>query len=485
MGDTAFRVVKNSMALGLATGLERVIAFVLTLYIARLLGPLSLGEYTLVISFLAIFTTISSFGQHLIVPREVARQPSQALSFFVNSGIIGLTVSLPTTVAMVAIAHLLDYSDQVTAYIFIVGLVLFPETLVSIGEATVQGLEKLEYVTIVKFLTSVFRVGVSLAALQQGYGLRAAFVVWGVSQTIAVIAYLWLVARTTNTFRLRPSPPMLKQLVRSSFIFLVVNVYAMLFRRIDVVLLSKIGSIEAVGIYAAASRLVLLIDALAPAFLLSVFPVLSVSYVNFKERFSRISTAALKLMVILVIPVTFVLAIVADKLLPMLFGERFTASVPVFQVLVWMLIPGLTSSTLFRAILASNNEKVSLLFGAVKAVVNVTLNLLLIPRYGALGASITAVVTQSVALIQVYWFTSNRLFKINLIEIFAKPGLCALVSGLLFLYFWRGQLYLLLPIPLLLYLGLLIALKVLSQREWLIILGLWHTATGRHSTTLE
>jgi O-antigen/teichoic acid export membrane protein len=140
---------------------------------------------------------------------------------------------------------------------------------------------------------------------------------------------------------------------------------------------------------------------------------------------------------------------------------------------------------LFRAILASDNEKISLLFGAVKAVVNVSLNFLLIPGYGALGASIAAVATQSVALVQVYWFTSKRLFKIKFMEVFGKPGLCALLSGGIFFYIWRANFYILLPFTLLVYLALLVGSGVLSHRELLLLRQLWRVTTGAQSATLE
>jgi O-antigen/teichoic acid export membrane protein len=484
MSAIAFRVLKNSTALVLATGMERVVTFFLTLYIARSLGRSSLGEYSLVISFMAIFTTIASFGQHVIVPREVARHRSQAFTYLLSSSVIGLVASLPSAVMMVVAANLLNYTDRITGYMYIIGFVLFPETLVAIGEAAIQGLERLEYVTLVRFLTSAFRVALSLVVLHWGYGLGAVFVIWGVSQTLAFAAYLWLISRTTSAPRFQLNSLLLKNLVQSSFIFLVVSINAMLFRRTDVVMLSKMAGVDAVGTYAAASKIVLTIETMAPAFLLSVFPVMSATYVVSKEKFERICTESLKLVTVAVVPIAFALC-VAGRIVPMLFGKEFSDSVPVFQVLVWMLVPGLTSSMLFRAILASNNEKISLLFGAVKAVVNVSVNFLLIPGYGALGASIAAVATQSVALIQVYWFTSQRLFGIKFMEVFGKPCLCALLSGGIFFYLWRTNLYILLPFTLILYLALLVAFGVLSHRELLLLRQLWRVTMGAQSATLE
>jgi hypothetical protein len=102
-----------------------------------------------------------------------------------------------------------------------------------------------------------------------------------------------------------------------------------------------------------------------------------------------------------------------------------------------------------------------------------------------LGASIAAIVTQSVALIQVYWFTSQRLFRIKFVEIFGKPFFCALVSGVIFLYLWRANLYVLLPFVLIVYVALLIAFKVLSHQELLLLRQLWRVTTGTRSATLK
>ncbi|MBM4461164.1 MAG: hypothetical protein FJ011_25980, partial [Chloroflexi bacterium] len=59
------RVTRNFLALTASLILERGVSFVLFLVIARRLGADALGEYALALSFLAIFETVSVFGQNL------------------------------------------------------------------------------------------------------------------------------------------------------------------------------------------------------------------------------------------------------------------------------------------------------------------------------------------------------------------------------------------------------------------------------------
>lgn len=459
---------------------------VLTLYIARSLGVESLGEYSLVLSFMAIFASISYFGQHFLVPREVARNRSQAYTFLINSSLIGLAASLPTAILMVFIANLMNYSAQVVGYITIASLVLIPDTLVIIAETVILGLEKLEYVTVTKFFNATFRVGFSLILLYLGYGLGAIFVILGISLVITYVAYMWIISGIVNKRQTSHlNLVIIKGLAQSSLIFLVVSINASLFKRIDVILLSKLAGVDSVGIYTAAGRLVLMIETTAPAFLLSVFPVLSAAYMVSPDKFEEISKDSLKLVIVAIVPLVIVLASIAEWILPFLFGPEFINSVMVFRILVWMLIPGLASSMLFRTILASNNEKISLLFGATKAIVSISLNLLLIPKYGALGAALAAVATQSVALCQVYWFTSKKLFKIGFINTFIKPSVCAFVAGGLFFYFWQANLYVFMPFALLVYSVMLIMLGVISDKELFLLRKLWRRAQGTLTSNQE
>jgi O-antigen/teichoic acid export membrane protein len=97
----------------------------------------------------------------------------------------------------------------------------------------------------------------------------------------------------------------------------------------------------------------------------------------------------------------FVLAVIVQlvggPLVELLFGERFAASTPVLQIHIWAGVFIFMRALLSRWLLAEDLLRFSLVTHVAGAVMNVALNLLLIPRYGATGAALATVASYACA----------------------------------------------------------------------------------------
>lgn len=477
---TAFRLFKNSSVLSLTVGMERVVSFILPLYIARTIGVSGLGLYATITSLWLIFESLSYFGLDQMLVRDVAREPEQAPALWLNASLVGLVSSIVFGATMVGTAYLLHYPVEVTQSIYVVaGFVLVFDTLSTVAESIVKGLERMEFVLFVRFPANVIRVALSIFALSQGAGLVAVFWISGLFQMLLLLGFSVLILywyKKAGTLRqhLQFSWPLCRRLARTAMVFVGISLFGAIFGNVDVILLSKLQNEHAVGIYDAASKVVQMGKMLSPALMLAVYPTLARAFARSAAHLERLVLQFLKLLLIVLLPVALLVWVFAKEIIFLLYEDSFVEAVASLRILIWILPLFFANNLLFRAMLASNNEKITLKVAGINAMVNVILNIILIPSLGALGTCIAAVVTVVVALIQNSYYLNRKVCSVNLPRVIFFP-LCSLggafaaymllirLSGILAVLVAGGV-----------YIGILLLSRTVGHSEWDYAIQIWH-----------
>lgn len=473
---TPARLVKNSAALSLATISERVVAFILPIYIARTLGAAALGWYTVVTSWWLIFESFAYLGLDQIVMRDVARRPDQSWSYFINAGFVGAVSSLVFGFVLIAGAWAIDYPPEVFACLVVVGaFVLVFDTLSTVGEAVVKGLERMEWVLAVRFPANLIRVVLSVAALALGWGLISVFWMSGVFQVIMLLLYGLLLVRWQRPARQLFSRAMSSQIARASLVFLGISIFSVGFRYVDVILLSKATNAQEVGVYSAARKVADMVLMMSPAVMVALFPFLSRAYVASRERMADVVAQALKLIVVLLLPVGLMLWALAEPLVYLFYGEaEFEEAVSLLRILAWAVPVFFASNLLFRVLLSSDRERLTLRVGAWNAAFSLALNLLLIPPLGATGSCLAFVATALLAFVQNYFHVRRQLFSLDLLRTVGYPVFCLLGAVGSYLLAAQESPILGLLAAGLVYGGLLIVTKTITRREWRYVTQTWY-----------
>lgn len=436
------RIVKNSAALSTNILVERAISFVLPWYIARVMGKDAMGEYNLALTFITLFTPIGVWGLNQLLPRLIARDSSQTALYLIHASLLGIATSVLATTALIVTVQLLDYPTALRNLILLGGLSVLLRSESTLCEAIIKGTEKMEWVAIVRLPITIARVPISIFVLSQGKSLYSVFILMAISQLFVWASYLWMFKRTLPELRWQVDWSLGWGLLLQSLPFMVIAVLGVTFKQIDRVFLSKLWDTEMVGVYSTGALFVQVMHMLAPALMESLFPSLSRLYLASRQRFTLIVAELFKLVFIAIIPVTLGLFTLAEFLILQVFGPEYDLSITVFRILVWAIIPSYLGRLLFRAILASNNEKVMPRVVIVNDIVNIALNILLIPRYGIVGASVAAIATELCGLIQNAFFVYLRISRVNLKETVAMPVACALISMIVFVLVAQWSIYL-------------------------------------------
>jgi len=436
----SLRVFKNSLALSLSVLIERGIAFLLPWYVARVLGREIWGDFSTAYAFVLIAATIGPWGLIGLLPRQIARDRQQAGTILVNASVIGFGVSLVTIVGMFLLVNWLDYPPQVQSLIYLgLLLVIVPQTEATLSEAIIHGLEQMEWIVYVRLPATVVRITTSIYLLEQGYGIEILFVLLALYYAFNSLLYILIFRRSLAYFRLRPSWPDVRLLFIQAMPFFLIISASEVFKQIDRIFLSTFWNTDAVGVYATGIMFTQLIYMLAPAVMGALFPGLARTYVKSRERFSYLLSWLFKLLTILIFPLTLFTVSFAGPMIRLVFGPDYEPSVAVLQITALGILPSFLSRLFYRATLASDNERLALYVALVGNVAAILFNILLIPSYGIIGASLAAVGVILVNLLQNFWYvTWFATFDFKRAAI--KPGICALLSSIVYLLLWPHSL---------------------------------------------
>jgi PST family polysaccharide transporter len=172
-----------------------------------------------------------------------------------------------------------------------------------------------------------------------------------------------------------------------------------IYMRIDAVMLREMAGERQVGIYAAATRISEIWYVVPLAMLASVFPsVVKVREANpalYQQRLLRLFSLMSGFSLTLAIPI----ALLSTRLVKLLYGGDYAQAGPVLAVHIWASLFVFLGSAQETWNVAEGLLRLSLYRTVAGAVINVVLNVVLIPRYGSLGAAWATVVSYAFAAV--------------------------------------------------------------------------------------
>lgn len=392
--ETAKRLTINAIFIMFAKGLQPIISFAMILAIGRKLGVTAFGIFSTAISLILIFQIIASFGLRTLITREVARHRDKVQSYIVNSLYIAVPLSIVTGIVMcVFVNYVLKLDASTTKMTSLLGLSLLATAVLECFEGILAGFEKIQIISYIYLVENIFKVGICVVLILIRYQLLAVIVVHVITRYLALALYLPSIMKLGKKAKLRPDFSFIKSLLKTAYIFALIMILVTIYWNIDVVFLNKIDGNDAAGIYSGAKRFVLFLITLIQSFFTAFFPVISGLYESRSESFQNACKKSLQYLMVVAIPITVIMTLMADKIFYFTFGKGFEQSAGVLRILIWIIIPYSISQVFAYALLASDNQRIDLRVNAIALACNIILSIILINQYGYMGAAISALVS--------------------------------------------------------------------------------------------
>ena len=376
---------------------EYGILYVFSLVLARFLGAEEYGVYSVVISVISLLLVISSIGFDQALNKFVAQlsEPRQIeqLRFLVRRlGLIRLGSHVLLSGGLLVFRYqisVLFKNDGIAQYLEIMSLYILFKGMGDFLANVFIGKLETKIVFIVNTVNRVLLLAVGTFLLTGGFGLFEVLVVFaGVSGLTFLI---FLIKSKSQIFGREAYLPLSSvfSFAAANWLFLIVGIG--LGRYSDMVLLGGIkGAGNETGFYDLAYSLTMAIEfVFAMGFMGVVLSVFSKLAHSDPAKLSVARVGVIQYQQALILPAGVFCLFHADAIIVMLVSSEFVAVIPMFQAFLGfklasvVVIGGGVNSAL---LLSLGKERVSLMIRSVAGALNVAVNYLVIPFYGALGA---------------------------------------------------------------------------------------------------
>ena len=407
--DTVQRVALNSAGPIGAALVGKILLFVFAMLYLRVLGPELAGRYYLAVTVYTLADIITNFGLNLLVAREVAKRPEEAPELLASSATLRMIFVLLTLPALAGYVWLQGslgrpLAEDTQVAITLLALALVPANLNTALSSVFQGLERMVLPAAVSILSALLTVSLGALALLAGWGFVG---LAGMAIVTNWLTFCVLVALARKE-GIRPwgrvSSKRMRWMAGTSLPLMLNHLLAVVFFKIDVLLLEPMKGSLVVGWYQSAYKWV---EALLiiPAYLtMALFPLMSRRAQDDREGLAFAYTHTVRWLLALALPIAVATTFLAEPLIRLLGGEDYLPQgAMTLQIMIWFLPFSYVNGVTQYVLIALDRQRWITLSFAVAATFNIVANLLVIPEYGHLGAATVTIISEIVLMAPFFW----------------------------------------------------------------------------------
>lgn len=442
-------IARNSLWIALDVVSALIGGAVISVLVARLMGPERLGHFSYVMWVAGMAGTLATSGIAVALRRYAAEAVGRS-DWVTVRALVRTTFRWQAVAATVVISSgtavvVTLVPPQHRAFTLLAVLSVFPFMLMAISAGAVEATQRYDKSVKASVMGNLTNLLGTIAAVAFGWdlvGLTAALLASRLLDCILRYrAYRECFASIPDTPSRESLDPSLRgRVVRfagQTTVLLAINV--VVWDRSEVFFLKQLGPIQEVGFYSLSFSIVRQVLTIPGILAAAAGANLLVEQGRDPARLGSVAAQVVRFLGLLSFPLALGLAAISGPLVRLLYGEAFRPAIP---VLVVVAVLGLSNAFLMTAehlLAATENQGFRWRWGAVAAALNITFDLLFIPWAGALGAAVANGLAQGVATAGLWAFVIRRLgvrppwsrLSRMLLSAFLMALLCGVVASLL------------------------------------------------------
>ena len=390
------KIVDNMGWLFFDKVLRMGVGLLVGMWFARYLGPEQFGLFSFALAFVGMFGIVAGLGLQTIVVRDIVRDPACKEETLGTAALLQLLGGLLAYGCVLGSIFWLRPADTLAQLLVAIlsSIMLFRFSDVALYWFESQVLSK--YIVWVQnggFL--IFAMIKVVLILNYAPLLAFAWATAAEALIVAVLMFLMLGLRGPKLQQLHFSLLRAKILLADSWPLLISGMAIMVYMKIDQIMLGQMLGHVDVGIYSAALRISEVWYFIPTMIVASVFPAILEAKKRDEKQYVQRLQHLYDLMVWLSVAIALPMTFLSTPIVVALFGSAYAESGPILAIHIWasvFVFLGVASSQWF---VAENRQILSFQRAVLGVVINVVLNYLLIPKFGALGAAYATVLTQA------------------------------------------------------------------------------------------
>lgn len=388
------RIAKNTFVLLVATIISYILMFFINVYLARYLGVEGFGILSLAIALTGMATIFTDLGLNTLTIREVARNKILTRDYVINITVIKILLALLTLGIIFLTVNILGYSNEVSQVIYLITFSVIFTAFTNIFNSIFQAYELMEYISIGTIINSALLFTGVLIGISYNLDIFFFAGAYIIASLIVLCYSIFIYLRKFSIPKISINLSFWKLTLQEALPFGVTNIFGSIYYWIDSVMLSKMAGNEVVGWYNAAYRLMFVSLSIYTVYITAIFPVMSKFYKTSDEHLKFTYERSYKYLLIISLPIAFGTTLLANKFILLIYGDGYSNAILALQILIWtvplLFINGLTG----YVIGAVNRQMILTKITFIGMVLNIILNLILIPKFSFIGSSIATVVTE-------------------------------------------------------------------------------------------
>ena len=366
-------------------------------------GAESYGLYFSIFSFTMLFYMVLDMGIANYNNRNIARNTQLLDKYLSNIIVLRLLLGVIFFAVIFAVGLLIGYRGNQLRLLFWIGLNQFLNLFLLYVRSNISALLMFKTDSIISVTDKLLMIlfcGLLLWGNITDEPFRIEWFIWSqtVAYVITIAIALGIVLRKAKLRRLNWNPAFFIVILKKSFPYALITLLMSCYYRMDSVMLERILPLETgaeqSGIYASAFRLLDTIAMIAYLFSVILLPLFS-KMLKQKEDIVPVVRTSFSFLFLFSISAVVILFVYRVPVIQLLYTNHVDDSVAVFRLIIFGLIP-ISMNYLFGTLLTANGSMKELnIIAAVGIVINVLVNIILIPRMQACGSAVASIVTLS------------------------------------------------------------------------------------------
>lgn len=373
---------------------QMLLSFLVSVFTARYLGPANYGTINYASAYVVFFTALCTLGINSIIIKDFADHPSEQGTALGTSIVLRAVSSLLSAVMIVGIVSIVDRGESVTiAVAALCSIALVFQIFDTINywfQSRYQSKVTAIATLLAYFATSVYKI--VLLALHKNVRWFA----FASSVDYIILAIILLYAyRRCDGPRLQFSWEKGKYLLSRSYHYILSGMMVAIYGQTDRLMLKQMLDETTVGFYSLAASINYMWVFVLQAIIDSVYPtIISLYKSGDRQAFDRKNRQLYAIVIYVSFFVALMFVLFGRFAILLLYGAAYEPTAQPLRIITWYTIFSFLGVARNAWIVCTDNQKYIKYMYFSAAVINVLLNLCLIPVWGASGAAFASLLTQ-------------------------------------------------------------------------------------------
>jgi len=385
-----------------------LIKMLVSIAVTNYLGKGQNGILNYANSFVIMFMAVAGLGLDSFVVRELVREPHR------RNEILGTSLMLKLTAAVgiipLILLGFLIFPDEKTPveYIFILSFTGIFQAF-NIIDAWFQSQVQAKYIMYVNILGNIISAIIKLGLIWMG--LPLVYFISALLFDVLLLAVGYLLTYRKQHFSIREwrfDRTLAATLLKKSWPLMFAAVLVTIYMKIDQVMIGRILGTEALGVYSTVVPLSEVWYFIPMSIVGSVFPAIINARAESMDRYMRRLQNLYDLMVGISLSIAIFMTFASGFIYELVYKPEFASGAPVLSLHVWAGIFVFLGVASGQYLINEGLTQLSLFRTAVGAVINILLNLILLPKMGIIGAAWATLIAYAMATFSIIFIPRTR-----------------------------------------------------------------------------